>query len=332
MRRTLIAILACVLLATAPIASARVASSDEQLTRQAIQLYAQKQAQQAIALEMQAVKTKPGKWLHHAVLSYFLWQESKPKEAIIEGNFAIRHAPRNPVLLINEGIMLQASGDLESAVSCFAKARALAPSAWKAWIGEAQSLTLAGRAEEAASILGAMASRSSNDFNWYYELGQAYLSMDRPDLAAGVAPKSVKLATPAEQKSNSLIQLFLAYLRDNQIERANELKHQVFCDNKSIDAQIYLGSASALVPVLEPGAATEILNSAVANLEEISDSETFFRLAKIFEEKANYVSYDSTKCSAWLQNEELAYRQAIKLNPRPPIYRPNTLKNRSRSK
>ncbi len=317
----LIAVFACLLLlANATASSAKAALSAQELTGQALQLYDQKQVPQAIDLELRAVKRKPGEWLPHAVLSYFLWHESKSRVAIIEGQLAARLAPRIPLLLINLGIMHQGSGDLGKAVNCFSKARKLAPTDWRAWLGQAQSLILAGRSDEAVSILHEMAALSSNDFNWYYELGQTYLFMNKPGLAADAASKAVVLATTAEQNSASLFQLFLACIRDNQIERAKELEHQVFCDNKPTDAQIYIRAASSLVPVLNPGAADVILNAAAANLAKTNDSETFFRMARIFDERARYVSYDRTKYGAWLNHEELAYRQAIKLNSSPAIY------------
>jgi len=314
---SLVAIFACwLLLGANPIpVSAKARSTDKELTQQAIHLYEQKQPQQAIDLERQAVKRKRGKWLPHAVLSYFLWQQSRWQDAITEGKLAARLAPRKPVLLINLGIMQQRFNDPASAAVYFGKARALAPTDWRAWIGQAQSLSFSpGRSDEALDILNEMASQNSNDFNWYYELGKAYLLIDRPGLAADADSKAIALASTEQQKSNSLFQLFSAYIRDNQIERANELKHQVFCDYKPTDAQIYVRAASSLVPVLHPGAADEILNAAAANLAKPDDAETLFRLARIFEDKANYVSYDRTKYGAWLGNEEAAYRQAIKLN------------------
>ncbi len=315
-----IAVIACLLLANATAGIAKIAPSDRDLTRPSLQLYEQKQVSQAIDLEMRAAKRKPGLWLPHALLSYFLWHESKLQEAIIEGKLAARLAPRIPVLLINLGIMQQGAGDLGEAVNCFSKARKLAPTDWRAWLGQSQSLILAGRSDEGLSILHEMASLSSNDFNWYYEQGQTLLFMNKPGLAADAASKAVGLATTAEQNSASLFQLFLACIRDNQIERANELEHQVFCDNKPTDVQIYIRAASSLLPVLKPGAADVILSAAVANLGKPNDSEAFFRMARIFDERASYVSYDRTKYGAWLNHEELAYRQAIKLNSIPAVY------------
>jgi len=315
-----IAVFACLLLATGTAVSAKGGSSYNELTQQGIHLYEQDQAQEAIDLELQAVKKKRTAWLPHALLSYFLWHESKPQEAIVEGKLAAKLAPHMPVLLINLGIIEQLSGDLQSAVDCFGKARALAPTDWRAWIGQAQSLMLVGRVDESASILQEMGAQTTNDFNWYYELAQTYLFLDRPGLAADAASKANTVASTPQQKSDSLFQLFVSCVRDNQIERANALKHQVFCDNKPTDAQIYIQAASSLLPVLDPAAADEIFDAAVANLARPTDSETFLRLARIFEEKASYVSYDRTKYGAWLESEEAAYRQAIKLNSSPAIY------------
>jgi tetratricopeptide (TPR) repeat protein len=298
---------------------AKVTSNEDDLTKQAIQLFENKKTQQAIDLERKAVKQDRGKCLPHAVLSYFLFEDSKSPEALAEGRMATRLAPRNSIALVNLGIMQQALGDQKSALVCFSKSRDVNPSDWKAWIGQAQSLMLMGRRDESILILQEMLSRKSTDFDWQYQLGQALLYFDKPHLATITANNAVKLANTPEQKSTALFQLFLAYIRDNDVKHADELMHQVISENKPTDAQIYVQAALTL-SVLKPEASQEILVAAVRNLDKSDDSGTFFRLAQILDDKARFVAYDRTKYGAWLNTAELAYRQAIKLNASPPIY------------
>ncbi|CAN5318511.1 hypothetical protein BH10CYA1_BH10CYA1_54970 [soil metagenome] len=221
--------------------------------------------------------------------------------------------------LVNLAIMKQTSGDHRSALAIFARARDVNPSDWRAWLGQAQSLMLVGRKIESIAVLQDMVLQESSDFNWQYQLGQALLYFDRPDLAVIAATKAAQLANDREQKSSSLNQLFLCYVRCNDKKRAEDLMHQVFSENQPIDAQIYIRAAQIL-PVLRPDTASQILNAALLKLDQPGQSGTFFSMGQIFDDKARFVSYDRTKNSAWLDCAAIAYRQALKLDPKSPIY------------
>ncbi len=274
--------------------SANAACCDDQLEKQAIQLFENNQSQQAIDLQWKVVKHNKSKGPPYAVLPY-------------------------SGALVNLAIMQQASGDHRSALANFARARAVNPSDWRAWLGQAQSLMLVGRNIESIAVLQDMALQESSDFDWQYQLGQALLCFDKPDLAVAAATKASKLAHNPEQKSSSLNQLFLCYVRGNERERADELMHQIFSESRPTDAQIYIRAAQTLSR-LRPDAGPQILNAAVLNLDDSGDSGTFFHLGQIFDDKARFVVYDRTKYSAWLDCAAGAYRQSIKLDPHPPIY------------
>jgi tetratricopeptide (TPR) repeat protein len=306
------------LIRTADGCIAKAATNQDDLTKQAIELFEKNENHQAIDLERKAVKQHKNKGLPHAFLSYFLFEDAKFPEALSEGKRAARVMPRSEFVWVNLGIMQQTMGDHKSAVASFAQAREVNPSDWKAWIGQAKSLMLLGRSDESILILQEMLSRKSADFDWQYQLGQALLYFDKPALARITANEAVKLANTPGQKSAALLQRFLTYIRNNDIKHADGLMHQVFAENKPIDAQIYV-EAALMLHALKPEAADEILNAAMLTLSKSDDSGTFFRLAQIFDDKASLVFYDRTKYSAWLKNTELAYRQAIKLNAVPSI-------------
>lgn len=292
LRLAFIAGLVCLLSTIATIGSADAACSEDALEKQAIQLFENKQSEQAIKLQRLVVKHSKSK--SHAARPY-------------------------SAALVNLAIMQQASGDYHSAIANFARARAVNPADWRAWLGQAQSLMLMGRNLESIAVLQETAFQESSDFNWQYQLGQALLYFDLPDLAVPAATKAVQLANNPVQKSSGLDQLFLCYVRGNQTKRADDLLHQVFTENQPLDAQIYIRAAQILSG-LRPDEAPQILNAALLNLTETGDSGTFFRLGQIFDDKARFVIYARTKYSAWLDCAALAYRKAIKLDANPPIY------------
>jgi len=273
------------LLDTATGCMAKTTPSEGDLTKQAIQLFEKRQSQDAIEL----------------------------------GRKATRLAPLNSSALVNLGIMQQAVGDQKSAVASFSRARKLNSADWQAWIGQAKSLMPMRRRDESILVLQEMFSRQSTNFDWHYQLGQALLYFDRPDLASITANNAVRLANTPDEKSTALFQLFLTDIRNNDLKKADELKHFVFSENQPTNPQIYVQAALTL-SVLKPEAAQEIVNAALNNLDKSDDSGTLFQLAQIFDDKASFVSYDRTKYGAWLRNAELAYRQAIKLNANPSIY------------
>jgi tetratricopeptide (TPR) repeat protein len=293
---------------------AKAPTDQNDLTRMATELFEKNEKQQAIDLERKAVKHHKRNGMSHAFLSYFLFENGKYPEALREGKMAARLMPRS---VVNLGMMQQELGCHKAAVESFAKARAVNPSDWKAWIGQAKSLMLLERPDESILILQEMLSRKSADFDGQYQLAQELLYFDKPALATIAANQALKLANTPEQKSAALSRLFLSYIRDNDTKHADALMYQLFAENKPTDGEVYVAAASML-NVLKPEAADEILNAAILNLNKFNDPGALYQLFTIFDYKASLVKYDRTKYGAWLKDAELAYRRASELNRIPP--------------
>lgn len=223
-------------------------------------------------------------------------------------------------LLVNSGLLQQSSGNQKKALSFFEKARKLDPDCWQASLGEAKSLAITGQQIECLALLQQMCEQPSTSFEGRYKLGQALLVFNKPELCVTTSSQAMQLAGSPEEQSKALQQHYLSLLRSHQESRARELQQRLFVDCKPVDEQIYIRAAT-VGSVLDPANCADILSHAVSNLNKSENSGTFFRLAQIFDSKARYVAYDATKYGAWLKNSEIAYRQALKLNPNPPLYR-----------
>lgn len=222
--------------------------------------------------------------------------------------------------LIDLGISEQSNGDQVRAISYFEKALQAAPDDWSATLAQAQSLLIMDRSLESIALLKKISARPSDSFERDYKLGQAFLFLKRPDLSASMSAAALDLAKTPEDKKKSLVQLYIARVRNNDLNAARDIQNEVLTECHSSNEEVYI-SAAKNAPVLNPTEAAAILHTATANLEKSESSGTFFQLGQIFDEKADFVAYDSTKYGAWLKNSGNAYRQALKLNPNPPVYR-----------
>lgn len=227
--------------------------------------------------------------------------------------------------LFEKGIAQQSRGHQKQAIAYFEKAEKEDPNNWKASLSLAKSLMLQDRHIESLAILNRMRDQSciglsgASDFEREYQLGQAFLFYNKPSITVETASKAMELARTSKEKSSSVQQLFLSLIRDNQEKRASDLQNRVLAEANPTDEQVYIRAAS-IAAVLDPQSAKELLDAALRNLNKSENSGTFFRIAQIFDTKAKFVHYDRTKYSAWLNNSEIAYKHAFKLNPNPPIY------------
>ena len=166
-------------------------------------------------------------------------------------------------------------------------------------------------------VLSEMGTQDSKDFDWYYQLADTYIKLDHPDLAEPISIKALSVATTQEQKNQAVVQRFFVYLRENKIEEARALQAEIFTDYKPADPVLYTQSALELLPCDKPDSTKDLFNSAKSSMTGVTNSDLFYKLARIFDEKADSVSADKTKYGAWLDWELMAYRQAMSLSAMP---------------
>ena len=289
----------------------KTAAADE-MTKKAAALFSANKFQEAIELENQAVKNFPTYWLPHSVLSMFEWQRGQFQEAIKEAQQAAKLAPDNELANLNYAQMNQQIGYYETAVPAFKKTIKIAPNSWAPRIGLSQSLLSSARAAEALEVLNQMSGAEDADFNWWYRLSRSYSQLDKPKQAAEAAQKAVAAATTGEQKSQANISLLVELIRANEIERARTIEDDVL-KSKPKDDQVYVKALSALCLPTDLSRGKNLLNLAIQN--GLSNSEGYFKLGVILEQKASSPTIDSTISGAWLDLAETAYREAIKAAP-----------------
>jgi tetratricopeptide (TPR) repeat protein len=295
-------------------ANAQVANSD-QVTDQAINLLREGKLQEAVDLQEQVIKAQPKTWLPHAALSYMYWQQGNAPDAIIEGQKAVRYAPHNAIALINLAHMHQALDSYPEAIPLYERAAQADPHNWVPPVCLSRCYAKSHQSEKALQILNDMAKQSGESFSWYFQLGNAYLIMDKQDLAIAPFTTAVSLAATPTEKNASSSRLYLALLRDNQIAKARPMQEQIFSDFRPDDSELYARTAAQLLRSTEPESGQQLLKYALENLRATNDSDGFFRLGKIFQQKAIEVSIDSKQRQSWLDNAEAAFEQAIELNP-----------------
>lgn len=285
------------------------------LTKDAVAACKSGKLQDAVDLEEKVIKEKPKAWLPRAMASYFYWLQGNVIDAVTEGQKAVRFSPSNKIALINLAHIFQSLRTYPDAIPLYDEARKLGGGDWVPWLGLAGCYFETGQDEQGLAILREMSKQSNGNFAWYYKLGDAYLMAGKPDLAIEPLSRARDMASTAEEKSECATALFVALAAANQPERAKALEDQVLKQNHPTDSEPYVRAVAALVPASDPAYGKEILQLAVSNLTATKDSDGFFKIGRLFEDKAANANLDSSKRLAWLEIAATAFNQAIDLNP-----------------
>ena len=289
----------------------RNVSADEQ-TKDATALFARNKFQEAIELENQVIKSAPNYWLPHSALSIMEWRRNRYDVALKEAQAAARLAPENETVVLNYAQMSQQLGYYETSIPLFRKAIKVSASNWAPRIGLMQCLVSSARADEARAVLDQMSGKTDADFDWWYQLANSYSKLDKPKQAAAAAQKAFAAASSAEQKASAIASLFIDLIRANEIDRARSIEDDVF-KGKPKDDEVYVRAAADLCSVTNPLRGRNLISAAIDNC--LPNTEGYYRIGEVFEQKADTHSGDSSYCEAWLDNAEVAYRAAIKGSP-----------------
>ena len=306
---------AAISLSVAQVSAASIqAPLSEPEARQFLSLVQEGKLPEAIALEKEASKKRTKDWLPHAALAYCAWRQGDILTAIPEGKTAVRLAPSNLMALTNLAKMEESLDNCIAAIPLYKRIEKLAPTDWQPKLGLARCYLKLEKEQDALTLLSKMAAQKNTCFDWHFELADTYLRSASPALAAEAATTALSLATTPEQNSRAKIQLMMALLRAKQSDRARELMTDVFKDGQPRDYELFVRAAAALVPATSPAAATILMNSARQNLLQSEDADGFYRLGRIFEDKATFVAYDKDKFAAWMRHAEAAYSGALTLD------------------
>jgi pentatricopeptide repeat protein len=284
------------------------------LKEKAHSLVQQGNVQEAEVLGRQIVEKAPDDWQARAALSYFEWQTGNVFDSIGEAEQAIRLAPNEVRLLIYLAQIKECLDDNKGAIPLYEKALKLAPSNPVPWLGLARSYVKDGRVDHALSLMEEMGGQNFESFEWYHELVDTYLRMNKSANAVALSPKVLAAAHSEQERSEANAQLLLSLLREKNIKQAKSMKCAVLENSTVKDAETFVRAAVQLVPPADPAQATKLFDQAKHNLTAEQDGDGFFRLGRAFEQKASLVSYDSTKYDQWIKLAYSAYSRAAELD------------------
>ncbi|MBP9094709.1 tetratricopeptide repeat protein [bacterium] len=275
------------------------------------------------SLQNKALTSEQPDWLAHETMSCSMWRQANLYEAIREGKEACRLAPENAVVLINLGLMLQATDDSDAAIACYERAGRIDRANYLPYLGIARCWIIKGDEAKGIKLLEDMSSRQDAGFDWYYAAAQTCLKIKQNDLAERLIRSAMSAATAPEQLANARNSLFLIELRRNRLEQARELYKKVFDDCPPTEAEIYVRAASAVLKTDDPASGKVLLSCATKNLKTIQDSKAFFMLGRIFQDKVREVSARGRAKdlkARWLVVSRDAYSQAIVMAPKVSEY------------
>lgn len=287
-------------------------SAADEMSKQAVALFAASKFQDAIDLERQAIKKAPNYWLPHSALSIFDWQQNQFEEAVLEAEQAAKLAPDNELANLNYAQMNQLLGYYERAIPAFKKTVKIAPNSWSPRVGLSQSLIANAQASDALQVLNEMSKAKEGSFNWWYNLAVSYSKLDKPKASADAAEKAVSAAANSEQKSRAYITLLIELIRANEIERARAVQ-QAALSSKPKNDQVYVQVMSALCSPEETNRGRELLDLIIQN--GLSSADGLYRLGCVLEKKSTAPKLDPSISNTWLDLALTAYKQAIKLAP-----------------
>ncbi|CAN5590023.1 hypothetical protein BH11CYA1_BH11CYA1_40420 [soil metagenome] len=267
----------------------------------------------------QTTKNVQADWLTHANMSCLMWRQANLYEAIREGKEACRLATDNKTVWTNLALMLQATDECDAAIACYEKAGRLDPTDYLPCLGTARCWIIKGDEAKGIKILADMSSRKAAGFDWYYLAGQTCLKIKQNDLAENFMKSAMVAATNPAQLSNTRNSLFLIELRRDKLDLARDLYRKVFTDGQPKDAEIYVRAASSLLQTGDRARGKELLSYAIKNLRTPQDSEAFFLLGRIFQEKARLAATKNSR-DGWLEVACDAYAQAIEMAPKVSSY------------
>lgn len=298
-----------------PAQAAAPTTEPDQMTQQAYKLFEIGRLQAAIDAESEAIEHNPKDWLPLAMRSYYFWQQGCTQDAIMDGQKAVELSGDNVKALTNLAVMHQTIGELGPASDLFARAAKCDANDWLPPLGQARCYLADGGNENEAGlgILKEMVRAEGKNFQWYSKVGELLLSLKKNEMAAEAAAKSVRAASTKEEKALAQKQLVLSLLRSEKVELARPYEKQILSDSHLCEPELITRTASQLIPAGDTASAKKLLQVIQPNLKDPLHSDVYYRLGRIFEEKAACLPVENIKAADWIGLAEKSYSQAVAL-------------------
>ncbi|HEY9772908.1 MAG TPA: tetratricopeptide repeat protein [Planktothrix sp.] len=271
---------------------------------QAVELFNKGQADQAFALEKQAIEAAPNYWLPHAGLAYMLQKtRHSPFEALREATESVR--TRHPAVAdSNTARLFESIHMFQPAVVEYRKAMKAEPDAWLNDLGLADCYIIQGQQDEAKKALAELSPAALSQFDCLAATSTRYLAIPDYSKAKELLTKAVELAPNAQDKQDATDLLYSAAFKSDDNELLSKLQPQVSKElTQQSPAQVFGGKARlASIPT-----DIDFILSDVAAVQSPAPEDTFYAVGLECLKKADT---DSANKAQWLAKANQAFRNA----------------------
>ncbi|MBY0552459.1 MAG: hypothetical protein K2W95_34580 [Candidatus Obscuribacterales bacterium] len=268
----------------------------------------------ALATAQTYSTTHPNDPYGQLALSYHSWQMGDTEGAFRAGERAVDALPSASLPLINLARMSEALGGQNKAITLYEKLIKIAPQDPAGYAGLIRCyLTLENR-PKALTLLQDMLTRNDNDLDWNLQLSEIALQSNEPQLAVEGANRALKCATNREQESSAKVRLLSALQLTAEPNTSASLIEDVFAQCSPQEVELYVRAAAKSTKATQPHSAELILQAALKNLTKPEHAEGLYKLGRVFQDKASYVSFETNKYNRWQQLAQQAYQSAIELD------------------
>ncbi len=289
---------------------------------------------ESVALAQKAAAASPNGWQAHALLSYLAWQQGNAIEAVEQGQQAVKIAPDSLLASLNLAKIEEALSDFKDSIDIYSKAENLDPHDHEASLGLARSFLKSSQKEAGLAKLKKLRDDNKSSFDLQLKIADLYLQSGEAKLAVEASRDALKNAEKPAQLASASNVLLLALLRADDFSGAEALKQDVFKNYNPDNYELYVRAASALLKPGESEFAKVIFESAKRNLNKEDSADGFYRLGRIFQDKASQLQSQiceakslksggtetSSQYDAWMSLAEAAYKKAIELDGMPARY------------
>ncbi|MBX9722902.1 MAG: tetratricopeptide repeat protein, partial [Candidatus Obscuribacterales bacterium] len=332
-QKFLCAVVLCGFPTSAFAADSPVTSTNSDLDK-IVAVYKSGKLVESVALAQKAAASSPTSWQAHALLSYLAWQQGNAIEAVEQGQESVKIAPDNLLAALNLAKIEEALSDFKDSIDIYSRAEKLDPNDHEASLGLARSFLKSSQKEAGLAKLKKLQEENKISFDWQIKIADIYLQAGESKLAVEASKDALKNAEKPAQIAVASNSLLLALLRADDFVAAEALKADVFKNYNPDNYELYVRAASGLLKPGESDFAKVLFESAKRNLDKEDSADGFYRLGRIFQDKASQLqsqiceakslksvgSEKSSQYDQWMALAEAAYKKAAELDGTPARY------------
>ncbi|MGI0085963.1 MAG: tetratricopeptide repeat protein, partial [Nitrososphaerales archaeon] len=272
------------------------------LHEKAMELVKDRDFNQAIDKEKEAIEIAPNYWLPHAGLSYIFGLRHKTFDALREGTLATK--TRHPAVADrNEARLLLSMHWFGPAQVEYKRALKLEPDSWQDRIGIADILFAQNKIDESSAKLDEICN-SSKDFEGLMAVSERYLEIPNYAKAKTVLTKASEVAPDQASKQAATDSLFASAVINDDVPLISSLQGQVSADFKKEEPIVWFKAKTRLAT--SPAQCDDILKEAAS----VQTGKTDLMFYAIGESLLHKAQDSTTEKAQWLAKAQQALQNA----------------------